>query len=87
MHRLGLTPSCTRSPSQESDQDVGEDDLGGGGVGAWLHVPAGAVHSDALLYEVRAPVAQKVEHSVFHRGGVDSYPTRSILSGQVMPSN
>jgi hypothetical protein len=24
-----------------------------------------------------APVAQKVEHSVFHRGGAGSYPTRS----------
>jgi hypothetical protein len=34
-----------------------------------------------------APVAQKVEHSVFHRGGVGSYPTRSnhsfFLSGSV----
>ncbi len=34
-----------------------------------------------------APVAQIVEHSVFHRGGVGSYPTRSNTSGQVTPSN
>jgi hypothetical protein len=34
-----------------------------------------------------APVAQKVEHSVCHRGGVGSYPTRSSFSGQVTPSN
>ncbi len=34
-----------------------------------------------------APVAQKVEHSVFHRGGVGSYPFRSSFSGQATPSN
>jgi hypothetical protein len=38
-------------------------------------------------YEPDAPVAQKVEHSVFHRGVVGSYPTRSSFSGQVTPSN
>jgi hypothetical protein len=35
----------------------------------------------------RAPVAQNVEHSVFLRGGVGSYPTRSNFSGQVTPSH
>jgi hypothetical protein len=43
--------------------------------------------SPALCHPSPAPVAQKVEHSVFHRGGVGSYPTRSNSSGQVTLSN
>jgi hypothetical protein len=57
---------------------------------AW-RVPPAAVFRSALhstgVFSWVAPVAQKVEHPVFHRGGVGSYPTRSNFSGQVTPSN
>jgi hypothetical protein len=48
---------------------------------------SGSHIASTLLCAAHGPVAQKVEHSVFHRGGVGSYPTRSNLSGQVTPSN
>jgi hypothetical protein len=48
----------------------------------------GCLHFCALQYRpqeawraLAAPVAQKVEHSVFHRGVVGSYPTQSNFSG------
>jgi hypothetical protein len=61
------------------DDDGGSGHLSGAGGGGGEELASGD--------EEGAPVAQKVEHSVFHRGGVGSYPTRSNFSGQVTPSN